>query len=599
MRCVVFVLAVLTCTSIWCHQPCSAFSSPSFYAIKTSYINPCGGFRRAKKINGRENTARFGAIKRDDKVRSIDDQSSRAGLDHSEETTLAERILTVDTVAEKGDTAELLLTTQQGQDTIKDGTSTILFATSLIVANTVGSSMLSLPEMTSKSGIIVPSIIFLGVFVLNLLTSAFISDYSISLYEDGRPASEVPVSFKDIADEAFGPAVGNFVTTLTVLFNYCIIIFNVIRFGEAVETLLPDSLVSPSTLSLGFAAVLTALIASFSNVSLSKVTSFSVTVMLISFAALVLPELSNTSWDTFIVNSGGFMRTTEESSDLLCSLIISGPLIVQTMEIQKIVPSVTKLCNFDRGLTRAALLVGQSIPVLMYTLWICFVLGGGEDDVLGGEGSAGLLLPIFTIASILGCTIAGSMSLSEEFSSFLGILGERFFPDNVAMDDIYNNMDDTSLPPHHTEIANERTAIELRYISTTNTDDSSLLSLSPKLNSDNDVVEDRPVFYSLPAVLLAIIPPLIIGLKLSSGDDGEGVVAALDFSGGYLTPLFIWMFPAMLAWKQLNENDDSAGDGAEKIKTLAVIGGAVACGFAVIGLELTKDLTSIFSSFDG
>lgn len=595
MRCLVSTIIVLTCANSWYHQSCSAFSSPSFYAIKSSpYINPDGGIRRLNKYSWKEKTAHFSAIKPDDTVSSTVDQSSRSELNHSDDIT--SQNLSVDAIAENDSKTENLLSKEQ--DTVRDGISTILFATSLIVANTVGSSMLSLPEMTSKSGIVVPSVIFLGVYVLNLITSTFISEYSISLYEDGRSASEVPVSFKDIADESFGPTVGTFVTTLTVLFNYCIIIFNIIRFGESVETLLPDSLVGPSTLSLGFAAALTALVANFSNVSLSKVTSFSVTVMLISFAGLVLPELPNTSWDTFIENSGGFMRTTEESTDLLCSFIISGPLIVQTMEIQKIVPSVTKLCNFDRGLTRAALFVGQSIPIIMYTSWISFVLGGGEADVMNGEGSAGVLLPVFTIASILGCTIAGSMSLSEEFTSFLGIVGERFFPEKEIMDDLYNNIENNSLSPKQMENADEKTGVELSHSITTNIDSSSVSSSSPS-DTDNQVVEERPVFYSLPAVLLAIIPPLIIGLKLASDDNGEGVVAALDFSGGYLTPLFIWIFPAMLAWKQMNENDDSVGDGNENFKTLVSIVGAVACGFAVVGLELTKDLTSLLSSFDG
>ena len=383
-----------------------------------------------------------------------------------------------------------------------------------------------------------------GIYFLNIITSFYLSDLSIQQYEDGRPPSTVPTSFKDIADESFGTATGYALAALSVLFNYCILIFGMIRFGDTLSDVLSGLVMNqefnPSYLSIGYASALTMTIASLSNVALSKFSSVFVAILFTSFIGLLVPGIQNSDWSTFVSNSGGYFHGTT-FSEIVTSFIIAGPIVTYVMEIQKIVPSVTKLCNFDRKLSRRAIVTGNSLPLIMYLSYIFISLGG--DSFLTEDNS---LFLAFTFASIFGSSIASSMSLSEEFESFL----------------------------------------------TLSTNSNSEL-LTPLLEpSDIEETEDSyQVNYSIGAVLLSIIPPLLIGLQLSSGGDKENVAASLDFAGGYLTPLFIWLFPSALAWKKLEDdkatNVETNGVKSFFDKVCIVI--AFSSTVVVIGLELLKD----------
>lgn len=483
---------------------------------------------------------------------------------------------------------------QVDQNNVESSVSTVLYAASLIVANTVGSAILNCPDVVSKSGIIIPATVIVGTFILNIITSFYLSNYSISQFEAGKPAAEIPVSFKDMADESYGQVVGCLTTALTMVFNYCILVSNLIRFGDAAATMLPGSSVDAPLLCVGFAATLITLMGTSSNVFLSKVTSICVLATSVSFAGLVFPGLMGATWETFYTNSGGPVHTVDGGPDILSALIISGPYIVYCLEIQKIVPSVSKLCNFDRAKTTAALLLGQTVPFLMYISWAYAVLGGGVPVTMDSNGINGFLLPALTFASILGCTIAGSMSLSEEVTSVLAILKEHFQEKRALLrsdDDksgylissVGSNQGAESFEMafHDNIVAIEDTAVH-----------------SETFLTDKNVITEGE-HYSTPAVLLAVIPPLLLGLKLIMGDIGakEAIIECLDFCGGYITPIFIWLFPTMLAWKQWKE--ENIRSGTNRFFDLFPMSIIVLSSFAVIGLELTKDMTGFLSSFDG
>lgn len=51
---------------------------------------------------------------------------------------------------------------QVDQNNVESSVSTVLYAASLIVANTVGSAILNCPDVVSKSGIIIPATVIVG-----------------------------------------------------------------------------------------------------------------------------------------------------------------------------------------------------------------------------------------------------------------------------------------------------------------------------------------------------------------------------------------------------------------------------------------------------
>ena len=90
--------------------------------------------------------------------------------------------------------------------------------------------------------------------------------------------------------------------------------------------------------------------------------------------------------------------------------------MLTTTLFQNIVPSVTKILNYDRFKTTVAIALGSLLPNLMYLAW-CFACIGGNVDPTAGIG--GPIVNVFSVAAIsrscLGCT----MSLSEEVDTHL------------------------------------------------------------------------------------------------------------------------------------------------------------------------------------
>ena len=95
-----------------------------------------------------------------------------------------------------------------------------------------------------------------------------------------------------------------------------------------------------------------------------------------SFLALLLPSLEHCSgvMDVF------FTPGTASAPDVLSgALSITIPLILSNLIYQNIVPSVTKLLDFDRKKSTIAIALGSFIPLIMYVAWCYAVLGGGKS----------------------------------------------------------------------------------------------------------------------------------------------------------------------------------------------------------------------------
>merc|ERR1712071_293542 len=186
----------------------------------------------------------------------------------------------------------------------------------------------------------------------------------------------------------------------------------------------------------------------------------------------------------------------------------------------------------------------------------------------------GAIFSVFAFAPIIQSTIASTMSISEEFQSLLGIF----------------LLKDENLSSMTPQINHDFTAITLA----SSTDDLD----SDEVKDVNEMTPPKEEKFSLPAVLMAIVPPFLIGLKLSAGGEQE-VDGTLDFAGAYLTPLFIWIFPISLAWKKLNErtgdmtNEEYGRMSFTKNISIATV---ILSSLFVIGLEVIKDFDAEYFS---
>jgi len=330
-----------------------------------------------------------------------------------------------------------------------------------------------------------------GIFFVNLISGLLIGEVAINQYEQNiNTSKEAPSSFKDLADDLLtidGLDVGQFVSITSILINYCIVSFALMRSGEvAVDlasalSLADANSLSETSLAIGFTALVTTLVSTQSRKTLSQITSGAVALLFMSFGSILLPGLANMQQDVMTT-----LSTPGTSESFLDGMSIAAPIFISTMVYQNIVPTVTKLLEYDRTKVMTTLTIGSAIPMIIYTAWCTAVLGGGISiDAAGGTGLQSILLLAFSTASIGGSSIACVMSLAEEFKSQLS-----------------------------TNIENEST---------------------------------EGADFSLPVVALAALPPLGAGLLFSNG---EGMRTALELAGSFGSPLLYGILPTLLAWKQ-------------------------------------------------
>lgn len=369
--------------------------------------------------------------------------------------------------------------------------SAIISCSLLITGNTVGAGTIVLPEVAAGPGMLSTLELVFGIFIINLISGLLIGEIAINQYEQNIDTTkDAPSSFKDLADDLLtidGLNVGQIVSAASILINYCIVSFALMRSGEVAVDLasalkLTDpTFLSESSLAIGFTAIVTALVSTQSRKTLSQVTSGAVALLFLSFGSILLPGLANMQQDVLTT-----LTTPGTSESVVDGMSVAAPIFVSTMVYQNIVPTVTKLLEYDRTKVMTTLSIGSAIPMIIYTAWCFAVLGGGISmESSGGTDLQSILLMIFSTVSISGSSIACTMSLSEEFRS--------------------------------------------------------------QLPSNDDGLTKSESDFSLPSVALAVLPPLCAGLLFSNG---EGMRTSLELAGSFGSPLLYGILPALLAWKQ-------------------------------------------------
>jgi hypothetical protein len=173
------------------------------------------------------------------------------------------------------------------------------------------------------------------------------------------------------------------------------------------------------------------------------------------------------------------------------------PLVISTCIYQNIVPSVTKLLKFDRTKSTIAIALGSFIPIAMYFAWSFAALGGGLDDSIS-SGAGGAIYAAFTISSLVGSSIGCVMSLAEEYESII-------------------------------ESASKQEDLCLT-------------------NKDS---------FSVPAVLMSVVPPAAVALFVSSGGDGS-FNGPLYLSGAVIAPFLYGILPIVLSQSMQSKQEPEA-----------------------------------------
>jgi tyrosine-specific transport protein len=272
----------------------------------------------------------------------------------------------------------------------------------LITGNTVGASCLVLPEMAARPGMTAATALFVGSYLVNLVSGLIIAEVAIKQHDSS--GEDPPSSFKEFADVNLDlPMAGTIISFISLFVNTCIMSFDLTRAGQIVSHF---SGMDPFIMSLGFAGLVASLGVTQNAKNLSGIASMAVTALFVSFAGLLLPGLAN-------VHDAAAVFATPGTTDFFTGISQAAPIILMTGVFQNIVPSVTKILDYDRTKVVTAMMLGSALPLCMFVAWCFASIGGGIGD------AAGPLLTAFSLAAVSGSSIGTIMSVSGEIDSFL------------------------------------------------------------------------------------------------------------------------------------------------------------------------------------
>ena len=281
----------------------------------------------------------------------------------------------------------------------------VLSSALLITGNTVGAGMLVLPELASGPGLLISTSVFVGAFLINLLSGLIIAEVAIEQHESS--GNEVPSSFKEFAEVNLNQNSGSIVSGISLFVNSLVLAFNTVKAGYVGSAIVEG--VSSDLMSILWALACIALVGTQNNANLSNITSFLVTGLFLSFAGLLLPGLAN------MADPVSILMTPGSSVDISSSAAQLAPIVLMSLVYQNIVPTVTKILGYDRAKTVASIVLGSFVPLCMYVAWTFAVVGGGVDTSVG---FCGPLMALFSVFTIAGSSIGCGMSLAEEFDNF-------------------------------------------------------------------------------------------------------------------------------------------------------------------------------------
>ncbi|KAL3800989.1 hypothetical protein ACHAWO_007098 [Cyclotella atomus] len=416
----------------------------------------------------------------------------------------------------------------------------VISASLLVTGNTVGSSMFVLPQAVDSVGMAWGSALFVGIYLYNLISGLMLAEVAINLHETSD--CEVPSSFKDFADCAMADSTsaGNAIGAASLLMNSCFLSYGMVQVGSFVSDTMDVGFLDPTAVAALYSLLLLVAFCTQKTCGIETIANMAVMVLFASFASLLLPSLAHVHplFEAFAASSSAATTTTMPDGSLASALSATIPLIVSTMIYQNIVPSITKLLDFDRTKSTIAIALGSLLPMLMYVAWCFAVLGGGLDTSLENNGVGGAMFAAFTASSFVGSSIGCVLSLAEEYESILSSAKRRGDLD-------YEKVDSCAM---------------------------------------------TQCGFSVPAVVMSVLPPAAVALAASSGTDGA-FTAPLHLSGAVIAPFLYGLLPIMLFRSMQSDakSDVVSSDDFNLMDTIPqVLLGASTIG--LLGNELVHDV---------
>lgn len=367
----------------------------------------------------------------------------------------------------------------------------VISASLLITGNTFGASSLALPQLVQGPGLAASSGVFLFAYVMNLLSGLIIAEVAIQQKESS--GDEVPSSFKELVEGNMNsPTLATLISAISFIVNALVFSFDISRVG-LVANQLTGGLMDATTMSLFWALSLVTLLSTQTTQRISNVASACVTVLFASFGSLLIPGLAHTDAIAAWAQPGLAAEPLSALSDL-------APVILMAMVYQNMVPTVTRLHNYDRVKTATSMVLGSLIPLGMYLGWTFACLGGGIDLAEMGMES-GPLLAVFSLATLGGSSIGCGLSCASEIETFMDKEKDAAVTDESSSED---------------------------------------------------------TVFQIPSALATVALPLSLTLAVTHFGNGD-LTPALSVAGGLGSPLLYGVLPVWMAWNQRQAKETTQG----------------------------------------
>jgi hypothetical protein len=215
---------------------------------------------------------------------------------------------------------------------------------------------------------------------------------AINLHESSE--CEVPSSFKDFVDATTNSqTAGTLTAGASLVSNSCFLAYGTVAVGPLLVDIFPG--LNPIVGTGIFTAIICLITVTQNNTSLEKIANAVVVVVFSSFAALLMPSMTN------VVDPMGTFFTPGTNPDGFSAVVSAVPLLLSSLMYQNIVPSISKLLDFNRTKTTIA----------------CYAdLGGGLDNSIGSSAGA-IAFTTFSASALFVSSLTAVMSLAEEYES--------------------------------------------------------------------------------------------------------------------------------------------------------------------------------------
>ncbi|MFM7363923.1 MAG: amino acid permease [Cuspidothrix sp.] len=241
----------------------------------------------------------------------------------------------------------------------------------LIVGTTIGAGILGLPAVTLPSGIIPSTILLIGVWLYTLISGLLIAELTINLM---RVEGITHIGLLAIIEKILGK-VGARIAGIAYIFNhYALLVAYMTGGGEVLTTTVNqtwnlENIVPQWVGTISFFLLFGSLMYWGSNKLIEKINGIFITILLMSFVGLLLFGVRQFQPSQLLV------QNWQEIGSSIAVISVA-------MFFHCIIPFVVTELEGDAPKIRQSIVIGSSIPLLMYLAWNTVILGYITPDIL-------------------------------------------------------------------------------------------------------------------------------------------------------------------------------------------------------------------------